>query len=324
MRGFCNRMKKFLSILLSLVLTASCFAVFALAAEGDIVYGDVDGDEYVSTNDARSVLRYAVNLEEFNEDQIIAADVNGDGSVGTADARQILRGAVGLENTALFGVNGSQVFMSGTYVLNAVIDEQSGTSFVVSRTENSTYLEATMEIDMSDGSTDTGKPVRIGFLTLGDKVYWVLPDASPICYLLIDDNVTANMGIDAELFKDLLPVGMTGMESRVPDEMTTVTINGKTYYRHIFENEDGTSIAHDMRGITLTHIRTFDAEGNETSVMKVNSISANVPDYQKKLVSGGILYAAKEGAAEDDIGYITEFLLKFAALANIPTEDIVG
>ncbi|MBE6812430.1 MAG: hypothetical protein E7523_06060 [Ruminococcaceae bacterium] len=316
-------MKKFLSILLCAVLFVGSAAI-GTAAEGDIVYGNVDGSPGITSGDARIVLRYSVGLEDLNEDQLLAADVDGNGVVNAGDARMILRGSVGLEKTSEFGVNGSQVFMSGNFVMTATVDEESGTKFTISQTENSSYMEATMDIDMSDGSTNTGKPVRIGFMTVGEKVYWVLPDADPMCYLLIDEKVTENMGIDADLFKELIPQIMSPQVGRTPDEQTAITINGKSYNRWIYENEDGTSIAHDMRGITLQYLRTFDADGNETSCMRVNSILPTVPAYQQGLPSGSILYAAKEGDAEDNIGYITAFLMRFAALANIPTDDLLN
>ena len=79
-----------------------------------------------------------------------------------------------------------------------------------------------------------------------------------------------------------------------------------------------------MLGTKLKYLRTLDANGNETSVMNVDSVSATVPEYQQGLPSGSKLYASKEGDAEDNIGYITAFLLEFAALANIPTDDILG
>ena len=155
-------------------------------------------------------------------------------------------------------------------------------------------------------------------------MFIVLPDASPMCYLLIDDKVSDNMGIDGNMFKDLLPQLSSTQAGRTPDEQLDVTINGKTYMRYVYEEEDGSSVAHDMRGITLQYIRTFDAEGNETSVIRVNSIKSTVPAYQQGVPSGSILYASKEGDAEDDISYITAFLLRFAALANIPTGDLLG
>lgn len=316
-------MKKFLSVLLCAVLFVGS-ALVGTAANGEIKYGDVDGTGGITSGDARLVLRYSVGLEELDEYQLIAADVDGSGVVNAGDARMILRGSVGLEATSNFGINGSQVFMSGNFVLTATLDEETGTKFTISQTNNSSYMEATIDVDMSDGSTNTGKPVRIGFLTVGEKVYWVLPDADPICYLLIDEKVTANMGVDADMFKELIPQIMTSQTGRTPDVQTTVTINGMKYNRWIYENEDGSSVAHDSLGITLRYIRTFDAEGNETSVMRVNSISSNVPEYQTKLKSGSVLYASEEGDAEDDIGYITAFLFKFAALANIPTDDLLG
>ena len=321
-------MKKFLSILLCTVLFVGC-AFMGTAADGDIVYGDVDGAKGITANDARQVLRYSVGLEEFTEDQLLAGDVNGDGVVTAGDARLILRGSVGLENTATFGINGSQVFMSGNFVLTAVLDEEAGTKFTISQTEKSSYMEATVDIDMSDGATGTGKPVRIGFLTIESckhddahkGVYWVLPDDKPVSYLKLDDKASSQLGISPEMFKELIPQIMT-QTGRDPDEQTTVSINGKTYNRWLYKNEDGSFLVHDMRGITLQYIRTLDAEGNELSSMRITSILPTVPDYQQAL-TGGTLFESKPGDAEDDIGYITAFLMRFAALADIPTDDLL-
>ncbi len=71
----------------------------------DTVYnlGDVDFSGKINSADARMVLRYSVNLEEFNEEQINYADYIGDGTIRANDARMILRTAVELE--ALRGVN---------------------------------------------------------------------------------------------------------------------------------------------------------------------------------------------------------------------------
>lgn len=308
-------MKKTISILLAIMMLVSCLAFSVSAAADDFQYGSVDGKPGIEAGDARLVLRYSVGLESFDEDQLVAADVDGNNDITAADARLILRASVGLENSAQFGVNGSQVFTSGHFVLETVIDAQEGTAFTISRTAESTYLEATMEIDMSDGSTNTGKPVRIGFLTLGEDVYWVLPDIK--CYLLIDDRVTNNMGISADMFKEFIPDMLTGETAKVPDEISNVTINSRSYLRYLFLNDDGTSVAHDMRGITLKYLRTFDADGNETAVMNVKSISANVPDYQRGLPAGSTLYATKPGSPENDISHVTAFLFRFAALANI-------
>lgn len=65
--------------------------------EDDTVYGDIDGNGKVDTEDARLALKLAsgvILLED--EAQLKRADVNFDGIVTVFDARQILRGVAGL------------------------------------------------------------------------------------------------------------------------------------------------------------------------------------------------------------------------------------
>ncbi len=61
------------------------------------VIGDVDGDNEVTSSDARLALRAAVKLETLTEAQTKAADADKDGEITSSDARLILRAAVGLE-----------------------------------------------------------------------------------------------------------------------------------------------------------------------------------------------------------------------------------
>ncbi len=65
--------------------------------------GDVDFNGKINSVDARMVLRFSVELEQFNEDQVNYADYIGDGTIRANDARMILRTAVELE--AFRGVN---------------------------------------------------------------------------------------------------------------------------------------------------------------------------------------------------------------------------
>lgn len=60
--------------------------------------GDVDADLTVVAADSRLALRYATNLESFDEYQKFVADVDGDGSVTSEDSRLILRYATGAED----------------------------------------------------------------------------------------------------------------------------------------------------------------------------------------------------------------------------------
>ena len=83
-------------------ILAVCFALLlglllAVSANAAI-RGDVDGDENVTSADARLALRAAVGLEFFYGDQFTAADVDFDSVITASDARDILRVAVKLES----------------------------------------------------------------------------------------------------------------------------------------------------------------------------------------------------------------------------------
>ena len=90
-------LKKTLSFLLALCLTATCF-LFASSAAA--IPGDVNGDGKVGSDDARLTLRASVRLENIakGSDAFTAADVDRDGEIKSDDARYVLRGSVGLEN----------------------------------------------------------------------------------------------------------------------------------------------------------------------------------------------------------------------------------
>ncbi|MBR6781505.1 MAG: hypothetical protein IKM24_10895 [Clostridia bacterium] len=102
-------MKRFLCLLLSLVLVFPC-AAFAAAQTEELYYlrGDVNNDGMIATGDARTVLRFVIGLETEetlaekcndaqNYDYYKAADADGDGYCYVGDARLTLRAAVNLE-----------------------------------------------------------------------------------------------------------------------------------------------------------------------------------------------------------------------------------
>ncbi|MBQ6898720.1 MAG: dockerin type I repeat-containing protein, partial [Clostridia bacterium] len=60
--------------------------------------GDADNNGKVESNDARCILRIAVNLDKIDTSGFMKADVDGDGKITAADAREALRLAVGLDN----------------------------------------------------------------------------------------------------------------------------------------------------------------------------------------------------------------------------------
>jgi len=70
--------------------------------------GDVDGDNEITSADARLSLRASVGLEKDivkGSAAYLAADADGDGEVTSGDARLILRSSVGLEDLLKFRSN---------------------------------------------------------------------------------------------------------------------------------------------------------------------------------------------------------------------------
>ena len=82
---------------LSLLITLMCFTA-GVSAQETYLLGDVDTDGNITSADARLALRYAVKLDEYDDDQKLLADADKDGKLTSADARLILRVAVKLED----------------------------------------------------------------------------------------------------------------------------------------------------------------------------------------------------------------------------------
>ena len=91
-----NGFKRAVVTMLMLSMVLGLF-VFTASAE-DILLGDVDANQSVTTADARAILRHAVKIENLAESSLLAADVNQDGNITSADARGALRVAVRLDD----------------------------------------------------------------------------------------------------------------------------------------------------------------------------------------------------------------------------------
>ena len=275
-------------------------------------YGDVNKDGEVAVSDARTVLRVAVSLETLDSETALLADVDADGEVGVSDARKILRAAVTLEDPALFGLNGSEIFLSGHFSMGAYMNDTDDMYIVRAHTENTSYMEARVPIDL-EGTGEPGDPVRIGFLTTTDGVYWVLPDADENgVYMLFNDEVSGQLGIGDEFFMELLPPGLSGnADNAEPDRKEKVTVDGKEMTRLTFNNEDGTAVALDLDGNKLVYVRTYDTDGVELAAMKVDYISPSVPTYQHSVPS------------QEQLVNMLAFMLKFAELANIDMSEMM-
>ena len=66
-------------------------------------YGDLDGDGQITANDALTILRASVGMEELTSDQRVIADVDNDSDITANDALAVLRSSVGMVDENLVG-----------------------------------------------------------------------------------------------------------------------------------------------------------------------------------------------------------------------------
>ena len=59
-------------------------------------YGDLDGDGQITANDALTILRASIGIEELPPEQRVIADVDNDGEITVNDALAVLRYSVGI------------------------------------------------------------------------------------------------------------------------------------------------------------------------------------------------------------------------------------
>lgn len=86
-----DKMKKYFSFLLALVLVVTAIPMGGIAATAaSLSSGDANGDGAITAIDARIALQIAAGIREADDDLIEATDINGDGKVTAIDARYIL------------------------------------------------------------------------------------------------------------------------------------------------------------------------------------------------------------------------------------------
>ena len=85
--------KHLLSVFLGFIGSALLFT----SASAYSILGDIDFNGKVNADDARTVLRLSVELEDIQNYNFYFADIDGNKKISAADARLILRTAVGLE-----------------------------------------------------------------------------------------------------------------------------------------------------------------------------------------------------------------------------------
>ena len=67
------------------------------------IYGDIDGDEDITSADALSILRISAGLDDISEELFVIADVDGDEDITSADALAVLRCSAGMSDNENIG-----------------------------------------------------------------------------------------------------------------------------------------------------------------------------------------------------------------------------
>lgn len=76
-------------VLLTAFIALSLCAVIVVSAVKSSVFGDIDGDGFVTLNDAQLVFDYVSGTGSLTRDELETADIDGDGRVTVADAAQL-------------------------------------------------------------------------------------------------------------------------------------------------------------------------------------------------------------------------------------------
>ena len=273
-------MKRIACLFLSMVLVL-CAAVIPLAANAAAL-GDVSGDGYLRTDDARLALRAAIGLENYKKgsEKFTAADIIADGVLGTDDARLILRIAVGLEPT----VNQYDILRSGAFYMQGKME--GGTApMKMAVSKDAVYIEMAEE------------GMQMGYLAKGDQVYFVDPANKSYHKLTSGDKLLMKsiMG-DAELpdAKEIRSMVEEFGFSKMPalsqaDRVAGGKMNGVSCAVYTFTLSDGSVTNIYMYGYRMLAMEARDKGGRQTNLIVFDSISADVPvmppkDYSNERV----------------------------------------
>ncbi len=83
--------------LISIILACLCFNLIVPVANAEDVLGDVDGDGFVTTVDARLALRASAKVQSLTSQQKTVADMNNDGEITLEDVKEIMSRSMNLE-----------------------------------------------------------------------------------------------------------------------------------------------------------------------------------------------------------------------------------
>ena len=243
-------MKKILSILISVILAVSAFAISASAR----VLGDVNGDKTANSSDALKILMYSVGtLEKIDA---VAADVNCDGNINSSDALTTLMISVGSysgpTNVDLKPEIIDPVFKSGKYTLSTVVDVDGvPTPTTIMINGNNMCTEMTVE------------NIKARTLILDGKIYVVFPDLKVYSEVPKDQVGNVDFG------------NISGGSGLKYTGSRYVTVDGKTCTVDTYKDSDG--VVSDYYFLNGKWVKIVDNPGtSRESVMDIQDFKAGV------------------------------------------------
>lgn len=217
--------KRFVTVLtvVSLLFSVMSLGFVSHAAyTEDTIYGDVNGDGVVDTQDARCALEIASGLATLEDEaQLTRSDMNFDGYVTIYDARQILRGAAGLATLqpsgAFNGFDGGGIFGNEETLVayfNAYLNK-----IKVVESEDRQYIAATITKTESDNLTSLNiKEVEIPAFSFGTSAEGVAS--------MVEESLTED---DKENESIVIPFGST--------DFSLVSVEGECYVSNLSVND---------------------------------------------------------------------------------------
>ncbi|MBQ7595377.1 MAG: dockerin type I repeat-containing protein [Clostridia bacterium] len=291
-------MKKLVSIILTLALFAGIFALSA-QAQGTYLYGDVDGDKSINSNDALAVLMHSTQSKLLSRSGQAIADVDLNGAVNSSDALEILKYSV--EMISGFKKDYSKTLKyteidstvnSGVYKIkfSAVVEDRN-TTFIFTSDGQKSAVSSSVSINLREMLSDvegigaliylipSGEtPVEIRFFTDTDsKSYLLFPMLKMYCE------------VDPEMIPNAI-ADMLFTTENIYESLDEKTEGGKAVVTETYLADSDATISYKFVNSSLTNISLF--KDSETTDFKIEEFS-NKADTSLLEIPKGYSYSAE-------------------------------
>ncbi len=282
-------MKKFISVLIAIILIITPVSAFAVETENpmEIQMGDINFDGKISASDARMALRCAAKLDSSDNISMLSIDADGDGRISASDARCILRVSARLSKfTNGFNKDGLpcaiETINSNIYSLDVSnYDEatKSSIEFEIARKNNNIYMMSDDEAMM--GSLGMGgnalNITKCGMMISDNKIYALMGTDKADIAMEVPKELQTELGMDsstldeiAEMISTLVPedIGMPTPTEVDGQKAFSYSYSAAGQYCQLFISETG----------RLLKIDGVMNNGDIVTLLTFNKVSGDTPD----------------------------------------------